>query len=218
MKSINWRYAIGEIVIVLIGISLAFALNNWKEGIGHERSKKQYLENLRSDIDKEISHLNEINDAISQKLSDIQLLRPHLGNTLPYRDTVISKVFSIAETVHFTPENSTYRTMINSGDLSLINDFQLRQGIQRNYNLHEEIQKNYERLENINAKYLGDFFIYHMNFESIREGDLSFMDDPLLMNIINSIQGAYFYILGANKKGLESNSQLMAMINEELSK
>ena len=108
--------------------------------------------------------------------------------------------------------------MINSGDLSLINDFQLRQGIQRNYNLHEEIQKNYERLENINAKYLGDFFIYHMNFESIREGDLSFMDDPLLMNIINSIQGAYFYILGANKKGLESNSQLMAMINEELSK
>ena len=33
MKKINWRYAIGELLIVIIGISVAFALNNWSASL-----------------------------------------------------------------------------------------------------------------------------------------------------------------------------------------
>ena len=28
---VNWQYAIGEVVLILIGITLAIAFNNWNE-------------------------------------------------------------------------------------------------------------------------------------------------------------------------------------------
>ena len=131
---------------------------------------------------------------------------------------MINKLFDIAQTVRFTPENTTFKTLMNSGDLSLIDDFELRHEIQRHYNLHEKILVNYERLENINSKYLGDFFIYDMDFDALRKGDFSVLDNPLLKNIINSLQGAYYYILQANKDCLESNQKLQTQISLQLEK
>ena len=213
---INWRYTIGEIIIVIIGISIAFALNNWKEGIENEKTKIEYLQNLSTDITTEIKQLGELSNGITGKLTAINKIRPHLGTSIPGRDTMINKLFDIAQTVRFTPENTTFKTLMNSGDLSLIDDFELRHEIQRHYNLHEKILINYERLENINSKYLGDFFIYDMDFDALRKGDFSILDNPLLKNIINSLQGAYYYILQANKDCLASNERLHAQIKDHL--
>ena len=54
MKSINWRYALGEVIIVIIGISLAFSLNNWKERQADRQQREQYLSALKLDINGEI--------------------------------------------------------------------------------------------------------------------------------------------------------------------
>lgn len=40
LRNINWRYAFGEIIIVIIGISIAFALNNWAANTKEKRIKK----------------------------------------------------------------------------------------------------------------------------------------------------------------------------------
>ncbi len=37
---INWTYALGEIIIVIIGITIAFALNNWAENAKGRKTKK----------------------------------------------------------------------------------------------------------------------------------------------------------------------------------
>lgn len=46
---INWKYAAGEIIIVIIGISIAFTLNSWAAGRKDKVLAKQYLENLKQD-------------------------------------------------------------------------------------------------------------------------------------------------------------------------
>ena len=55
-------YAFGEILIVIIGISLAFAMNKWGEDRSNKAQKEQYINNLKQDIvaDKEQLEANLI--------------------------------------------------------------------------------------------------------------------------------------------------------------
>ena len=129
MKKINWRYTLGEIAIVIVGITIAFSLNSIKDNLSDKKLKKQYLENIILDIQKELEILEENNVKIQKKLADIKIVKPFLGNSSVRRDTIMQRFFEIAILVDFIPENTTYQTLINSGDMKLIDDFDLRQQI-----------------------------------------------------------------------------------------
>ena len=68
MKKINWQYALGEVIIVSIGITIAFALNNWKEARNNQKIKQQYLSSLKTDIQKEIKQLESLQQLFRQKI------------------------------------------------------------------------------------------------------------------------------------------------------
>ena len=50
---INWRYALGEIAIVAIGIMLAFQLNGWKERNNNEHLEQRSIKMLLSEVEKD---------------------------------------------------------------------------------------------------------------------------------------------------------------------
>ena len=46
------RYAVGEIILVVIGILIAVQINNWNEGQKRSKLKQTYVENLINDLTK----------------------------------------------------------------------------------------------------------------------------------------------------------------------
>ncbi|MEM6722685.1 MAG: DUF6090 family protein [Bacteroidota bacterium] len=216
MKQIKWQYTIGEIIIVMIGITLAFGLNNLKDNLQEDQNKRQYLEHLLIDLKEERQQLESLNQAFEQKIQAVRDIRPHLGNPMPGRDTVIRKFFFLAEALHFTPEQTAYQTMINSGDLKLIDDFELRRHIEAHYNGHTEVQNNYRRLENIYTKYLADFFIFNLDYGALLEGDARFLDHPTVKGITASLEGSFNFAVQANTNCLESNQALTELVQVAL--
>jgi len=53
LKLVNWRYALGEIAIVSIGIMLAFQLNGWRERNKNLELEKSSMLVLQSEIQKD---------------------------------------------------------------------------------------------------------------------------------------------------------------------
>jgi hypothetical protein len=58
-----FKYAIGEIVLVVIGILIALSINNWNEERKVNETELQLLENLRNDLSFDINSSNT-NDSI----------------------------------------------------------------------------------------------------------------------------------------------------------
>ena len=56
------RYAIGEIVLVVIGILIALQINNWNEDQKSRKKELTYLENIRADLMMNIDELNSFID------------------------------------------------------------------------------------------------------------------------------------------------------------
>ena len=50
MEKTTWNYTLREIIIVIIGITIAFSMNKCADNIKDNKLKKEYLINLKNDV------------------------------------------------------------------------------------------------------------------------------------------------------------------------
>jgi hypothetical protein len=63
------KYALGEILLVMIGILLALQVNNWNEGRKAISTEKTYLKSIYSELNDDISKIKANNDLLSNHYS-----------------------------------------------------------------------------------------------------------------------------------------------------
>ena len=81
-------YAIGEIVLVVIGILIALQINNWNEASKERQHETKILLELKNGFLQDIKEIesNIVNYKIAVKASDVVL--QHLESNKPYRDSL----------------------------------------------------------------------------------------------------------------------------------
>lgn len=139
-------YAIGEILLVMIGISLAFQADNWNENRIKNNTERRYYENIRDQIsdDKDL--------ILSQRAFNIDFQKQfnYLNDIIESNDR--TKVDSISYIVRnltqysdFDRQGNIYETLVNSGEIKLLRNHKIINGIR-------ELEERYiyiNRMENI---------------------------------------------------------------------
>jgi hypothetical protein len=115
------RYAIGEIVLVVIGILIALQINNWNENRKERLVEIKYLKNLKHDLRNDSIDLDYYkNIRLGQANAAHELIK--LAKSKNGND--ISKLDSLYTTValwwEFVPNNNTFEELRSSGNLQLI--------------------------------------------------------------------------------------------------
>jgi hypothetical protein len=73
------RYAIGEIVLVVIGILIALSINNWNEGRKARKSENQILISLAEDFNSNLKSLENSLENISALIETYSLVLEYAG-------------------------------------------------------------------------------------------------------------------------------------------
>ena len=118
------KYAIGEIVLVVIGILIALSLNNWNESRKNEIIKQQLIEDLIVELQ---SSRVIINDAIAlgdSLIADGQLYLKHIGSKeLTIQIDSLKKLGDfITYGIPYDLNLPIYEDSKSSGRLSMINN------------------------------------------------------------------------------------------------
>ena len=131
------RYAIGEIILVVIGILIALQINNWNQNRLDHRTETKYLKS----IVKELTSNNKVNSSmvtnrLQKKINGLKLAKEFIDNEMIVTDTLeflnnvtYGGVFSGG--YHFG-ERSSYDELINTGNLQLIRKETIK-GVIANY-------------------------------------------------------------------------------------
>ena len=210
MKKINWRYTFGEILIVIIGISIAFSINKYSENRSDNQLRQQYLLNLKKDVEEDKKELEENIHKLDEKTAIIREILPVLSPGAEEKDIISKNLATISSIIDFSPNNITYLSLINSGDMKLIDDFKLKTSIEGHYSgTYRSLSMDYERQVAINKKYLADYYIDHLDFDRVKKGGSAFGNKDRLKRILNSIYGACIIKKQSSLKAIESCDELI---------
>jgi len=130
-----FKYAIGEVILVVIGILIALQINNANEEKKEKELANTYLENLKLDLKSDISALelasSDLNFYEKKGYYSLNVLEGKIINI----DT-IEFLKSLVWNNHYhlqQPSTSTYEDLISSGNIKLIKNNDLKVALSKYY-------------------------------------------------------------------------------------
>ena len=171
------RYAIGEIVLVVIGILIALQINNWNEERKERRLVLSYYKELRGDLNNDLVNINLAIDTVhvTEKLS--VYVYDFINFNLKEVDSskLIMAFISSERLAFFSRSKNAYANLISSGDIQLIPNKELKNRLGNYHDTNQWLWTVHdEKLKQTYADY-GDY-IHHFT-------------DPLM---VRNFYAAYF--------------------------
>lgn len=141
-------YATGEIILVVVGILIAFQLNNWSQRRNNEKLELKYYEMIRE-------QLLEDKEAI---LGEVSYNDNHLNHFQLAKDLILAAddkevdnlgkiVLEMSNYSDFRRKSNVYQTLVNSGEIKLITNRQLVQTLQ-------ELEETYSYINRLEETHL----------------------------------------------------------------
>ena len=125
-----FKYAIGEIILVLIGILLALQVNNWNTS----RAQKQKEQILLTSLNKEFKANKKQLDSVLSYHVRSKKSNAYLESRLPIKDVKKENLDSLTyhlwnhtSTYTFKPSNGVTNSIMNSSSINIISNNELRQ-------------------------------------------------------------------------------------------
>ncbi len=150
------KYAIGEIVLVVIGILIALQINNWNQ----QRIEKEQIQVILNNLNKEFNeNLIELNVSISKFNSVIEgldtlltVMRTQDSNfTEPEFDQLLHKTFI---TPNWARSSFVLVELKNSGALSKLNNINLKTLLFRWEREFSDLNRSEEAFQNYGGEYI----------------------------------------------------------------
>lgn len=134
-----FKYAIGEILLVVIGILIALQINNWNEKRKQTELGYQYLTEMRYELQDDVEMLDYYINTLKKSIDNHEAaLKTKNINTLPL-DSLYMLV--TAQNLDFKVSELTYNKMNNLGITKLSDNNKLNTMINNYYNQRVVAQK-----------------------------------------------------------------------------
>lgn len=121
------KYAIGEIILVVIGILIALQINNWNEEQKKSKIKRSYIENLINDLQKDTVQLNASLKFNSDQLSTTDSIMSFFNDPNTIANDVLNRYLKnpgfMGLRVINTYNSNTFNLLISSGNIDLFSNY-----------------------------------------------------------------------------------------------
>jgi hypothetical protein len=214
---INWRYTLGELLIVTTGILIAFALNNWAAQRNDKKLEHQYLSSLRADLQADLQVLKNNQQLVQSNHEKARSIIRHFFAELPGRDSIPMKVFSELKGMpSFIPHDATFQTLKNTGDFKLIQDFELKNSLVEHYSRYNEIFMEDERNKAFLRDHVSAYFMNEASFEQIYRQSDRLLTDFRMKNIVYAWFGIYQIQEQILQRAIDRTEALLASMETQL--
>lgn len=114
-------YAIGEIVLVVIGILIALQINNNNDQRKERNKELRYLQNIKSDLITNIAEMRSYIDTRNGLIDSANTILEHFeGKSIDDLSAFNAEGVKIYSWQKFYQNNNTFQELVNSGNLALI--------------------------------------------------------------------------------------------------
>ena len=163
-----FKYAIGEIILVVIGILIALQINNWNEKNNTIKKTHTYLNALNTEIESNNITIKRYIDSYHTdiKWASESLSQLHSEDANYFNDSLIENVIETGPIFKPNMIKSTFNDLINSGILEHLDDVDLKNRILVIEANIDRIYENYSNAKDVWDDYQLPYLMKHANVSS----------------------------------------------------
>ncbi|MBK8944542.1 MAG: hypothetical protein IPM32_04640 [Ignavibacteriae bacterium] len=214
-KNINWINHFIELIVVFIGITAAFALNNWNEGRKDKELEVKYLKSIIEETNANIQNLEkEIKsteqDSMHNK-SAIDLIKSNKFNV----QNLFSHIGTMGNISQINTISAAFESIKYSGGFEAISNLNLKNLIIETYELYKKIPF----IENITIKFLDKYWTEYVIDKIDLSKNFTYENlkvDRKLKNIIIGFRITIIQQLTTYKETLQKCKELKIALEKEL--
>ena len=213
-KNISWKYAISEVVIVSIGILIAFGINKISANISRNKEVAEYRTSLNTDLQENLKSIERIILAQEKKVQELNFLIEGLESSEYELDSIGAILFRQRKSPTFFPISGTFKSLVSQGKIEIFNT-EIKREL---FNLYDT---NYERTayngvlyDNIYVDVYDKEIQHVMNLRTrVFEDESRIQSREFIKNIVLIIDEAESYLSLLQKSKTESE-KMLELINK----
>ncbi len=179
-------YAIGEIILVVIGILIALQINNWNEAKITRAKEVSYLTNIKRDLELTNSEIDQfVSIRAKRAIAASNVVEHYNGKPVTDWNEFNKYTIEVYTWQRFYQIDNTFQELMNSGNLEIISNDSIKSELLT-------VDKLYKKL-----KYTEDHFRY--------DAEITLYEPSYEMTDIYSLSNNYFYQISEGKAGALGN-------------
>ncbi|WP_169338363.1 DUF6090 family protein [Psychroserpens burtonensis] len=214
-----FKYAIGEIILVVIGILIALAINNWNQNRIKIVQERDDLENLKEEIQTNIVDFKSL-DSLYATFEKKTAYGLKLFNDNPnVEDFIQIDTLIVTQLKVFPLTSSTYDEMLNTGKFYNLKNKTLKTKITRFYAEANNYSLAFIQINNsvINIANLPDLFRYGLLRDRLKTKPIHIKDiDTTWVHNVNAPTYLAFYKSANYIQGFSNTSRRELMARQIL--
>ncbi len=233
-----FKYAIGEIILVVIGILIALSINNWNEKRLEKIEEKVILETIKVDFENAIAEFNELNqnrvDLIKANQTIFTIIKTkEIKYNKDELDSIVS-VLLLGPT--YNSQTKSLEVLFNSGKINIISDNSIKDKLVNWPKLVEDmiegelddvkilrekiipLLNSYVSFFDLNRRFIfKDYDLFDKNSRSAFQGDYKGLFEDRNFENILSLRELYTRIASIETDELIKEAKdIIELINDEL--
>jgi len=140
------RYAIGEIVLVVIGILIALSINNWNEARKDALLEKKYLESIRKELEINIKTATSEKQFQDFQIQNVEVILNCLDSNCTDNQTELAVAIEhvgFQTTVNFT--KNVWNELYATGNIGILQNDSIKNNLVELYSNMNEVTSHEER-------------------------------------------------------------------------
>lgn len=157
------RRHLTELVVVFIGVALAFAVENLREDLSEQAVGEQYLRGFREDLLADLAMLQAQQEVRRSQLENALIVLGFFEGRPVDPQQFFEAYYPVLMALHTAPNRNTMNEVLSSGSLRLIRDVEIRRRLLDLYAKYDRIGRLEEHMDRD-----FDLYLYDPTFSSIR--------------------------------------------------
>lgn len=185
-RKIDWLNHFLEFIVVIIGILIAFQLNNSRERNNEQKLVDQHLTNILAESEFNKKMLSSAAERSQQLLQQLDSLTALLKQENKHPATLNNLSMSLLSLDYLYLKKNAYNTLVETGDIRFIEDFELQNEIVEIY----EFYKWLEGIETSTYQTYGDqyfpYVVENLDLSEYQPQEVAVYDNKRFKNYLST--------------------------------
>jgi Family of unknown function (DUF6090) len=223
-----FKYAIGEIILVVIGILIALSINNWNEERKSFQKGHEILADIRGNVESNTIQFQNDIEIIREVINSIDIILKNIKVTKIYNDSLDKHFRRVTYWETSRWKSSGYKAIISHG-VEIIESKELREAIIDLYEISYPEIAEYTRIaEDMNAsltpkiiEFIERESIPSKKFFELKSKPFDYqevVDSRMFRSILSFLRSSREIDIQTRNSAIEKNEELIELIDKELLK